>query len=276
MNNYVIYCDESTKRGPYFSNFYGGALIKSTYLDSIISDLEAKKQSLGLLGEIKWSKVSAQYLEKYCAIIDTFFNYIKQNKVKIRIMFTHNYIPPVGLTSEQKQNEYFLLYYQFFKHAFGFQHCPSTERPLSLRIYFDRLPVTKNKEEFKRYIYGIQNMAEFRDCLKIKRENIAEIDSHKHVILQCMDIILGSMQFRLNNFHKTIEPGQTRRGKKTRAKEKLYKLINHNIQDIFPHFNIGMSTGLHGNLNNRWNYPYSHWKFVPSNHSIDVSKTKHK
>ncbi len=26
---YIIYCDESVKRGDYFSNFYGGALVRS-------------------------------------------------------------------------------------------------------------------------------------------------------------------------------------------------------------------------------------------------------
>lgn len=135
MSNYIIYCDESTKQGPYFSNFYGGALINSLYLDTIIRNLEDAKQSLGLFGEIKWSKVSAQYLDKYFIIVNTFFNYIKQNKVKVRVMFTHNFIPPVGLTQEQKQNQYFLLYYQFFKHAFGFEHCPSNERPLNLRMF---------------------------------------------------------------------------------------------------------------------------------------------
>lgn len=30
---YLIYCDESAKTGKYFSNFYGGALIRSTDIE---------------------------------------------------------------------------------------------------------------------------------------------------------------------------------------------------------------------------------------------------
>ncbi len=35
MAYYIIYCDESVKKGKYFSNFYGGAIINSNDLDSI-------------------------------------------------------------------------------------------------------------------------------------------------------------------------------------------------------------------------------------------------
>lgn len=54
---------------------------------------------------------------------------------------------------------------------------------------------------------------------------IAEVDSKNHVILQCIDIALGSMNFKLNNMDKEKMPNSNRCGKRTIAKEKLYKKI---------------------------------------------------
>ena len=39
--------------------------------------------------------------------------------------------------------------------------------------------------------------------------------------MQCLDIVLGAMAFRLNDMHKEKRPDTNRRGKRTIAKEKL-------------------------------------------------------
>jgi hypothetical protein len=278
MAYYIIYCDESIKKGKYFSNFYGGAIINSHDLDNITRLLEKRKTSLNLFGEIKWSKISDQYYTKYIEIVNFFFEFIKAEKVKIRIMFTQNYRPATDLTEDQIKNEYFLLYYQFFKHAFGFQYCPPSDIPLELRVYFDKFPANKDQiQNFRNYIHNLQDGEFFKPCqIVLKMENIIEVVSHNHVILQCMDIILGAMQFRLNDMHKIKDPTTNKRGKKTKAKEKVYKCIYENISEIRPRFNIGVSTSLDNNIANRWNMVYSHWLFTPSNHSVDQSKAKNR
>lgn len=98
-------------------------------------------------------------------------------------------------------DEFFILYYQFFKNAFGFQYCNDTNNPTGLRIYFDKLPDTEQKNEnFKNFIFGLQFREPLLDSkIFINRADITEVDSKRHVILQCMDIILGSMNFRLND-----------------------------------------------------------------------------
>jgi len=90
--------------------------------------------------------------------------------------------------------------------------------------------------------------------------------SHDHVLLQCLDIVLGAMYFRLNHFHKAIQEDTKKRGKRTIAKEKMYKHIHEQIDDIFPHFNIGENTGARGDEYPYyyWNHPYRHWRFKPS------------
>lgn len=69
---------------------------------------------------------------------------------------------------------------------------------------------------------------------------------------------------RLNNKHKVIPLGATRRGKRTLAKERLFKTISREIRSIKPYFNIGTSTGTPGGPVDRWNDPYRHWGFIPS------------
>lgn len=275
MNELVIYTDESEKKGKYYSNFYGGVLVRSKDLQAVIQELEACKSEQNLLGEIKWVKVSANYLEKYVAVMGCFFDLIARDKAKIRIMFTQNCNVPVGLTREQLQNEYHLLYYQFFKHAFGLSYCNCEfERPIRVRVNLDQMPTTKEETaRFKSFLEGLNQYPQFRNIgLFFDREQIAEIDSKNHVLLQCLDIVLGSIAFRLNDKHREKPEGQRCRGKKTIAKEKLYRFIYERICQIYPHFNIGETTGRHQEAH--WSNPYRHWKFVPKNHTVDKSKTK--
>ena len=71
-------------------------------------------------------------------------------------------------------------------------------------------------------------------------------------------------------------PGTNRRGKRTIAKEKLYKNILKNIRTIYPNFNIGMSTSARGDFSNNWKDPYRHWCFKSKNSIFDSTLTKKK
>jgi hypothetical protein len=182
---YQIYCDESISDGKFFSDFYGGALINSKDLNPVIMALNQKKEELNFNGEIKWTKVSGNYLEKYKEIITLFFSFINQNKIKLRIMFRQNAQVPINLTKEHRENGFQLLYYQFIKHAFGLQYAGRDEETY-IRLYFDRLPLNKlKKETFLNNIFALQSLTGFESAqIKIRRDSIVEIDSHDHVILQ--------------------------------------------------------------------------------------------
>lgn len=274
--DYILYCDESEIEGRYFSNFYGGALISGKHFDMVNAALNKKKLELNIKGEVKWSKVTENYLTKYMELMDTFFCYIKQNIVKVRVMFTQNCRVPVNLTRQQHEDTFFKLYYQFFKHIFGLQYCNDSNDEVFLKPYFDTLPDKKEKcNLFKEYVLRLQDSEQFKSAkITIRREDIAEVKSHDHVILQCMDVILGSMFFRLNNFHLEKPEGNWKRGKRTIAKEKLYKHILRHIRELYPEFNIGVTTGVAGNNANRWLHPYRHWLFEPKEYEFDYSKAK--
>ena len=277
-SEYLIFLDESEKRGTYFSNFYGGVIIGSKEYDRITALLQQKKTDLNFFGGVKWSKVSANYLERYVALTQAFFTEILRGKLRIRIMFRQNAHRPQNLTREQVESEYFMLYYQFVKHAFGLMDMPEHGHPVRIRLYFDDLPDKKEKrQQFKGYVLGLasHNQIVARD-IQLLPENITEVRSHDHVLLQCLDIVLGAMAFRLNDKHLEKIPGKRVRGKKTVAKEKLYKVIYTEIAKLRPNFNIGVSTGVADPQHGQWLEPYSHWKFVPKGAAWDASLTKPK
>ena len=271
---YVIYADESAKRGPYFANFYGGALVRSADLLPVQRSLRATASGLGLTAEIKWQKVSGGYLDRYLQLMDAFFDLVAQDQVKVRVMFTQMRHVPIGLTPAHVEEAYYILYYQFIKHAFGLRYSPPGELT-RLRIYLDELPDSRDLADgFKARLHGLERWSGFREAkLRVPPDQIAEVRSHEHIILQCVDVVLGAMQFRLNDKHKAKPPGKRQRGARTIAKEKLYKHINRRIRDIYPNFNVGASTGT-GPLSDRWNDPYRHWLFIPRNHRIDGTRTK--
>lgn len=274
---YVIYADESHRKGKFYSNFYGGALVDYCELEKLSTQLNNKKNQLGLFSEVKWTKVTEQYLDKYIKLIDFFFKYVNSNKIKIRIMFRQNANVPQNLSREHEEKEYFLLYYQFIKHAFGIDYCnPNENDQVILKMYFDKLPDTRKKNrEFKGYIYSLNDFFCINN-VHIYNEDIAEVDSKNHVILQCMDIILGAINFKLNDMDKEKMPNSNRRGKRTKAKEKLYKNILKNIKENHKNFNIGVSTSTRGDYTNNWKDSYRHWCFKSKNSIFDSTLTKKK
>ena len=192
-------------------------------------------------------------------------------------MFRQNAYVFEQLPKEKYENQFQLLYYQFIKNSFGLDFCNEfpNKNIVQLKLYFDQLPDTIEKNnEFKEHILYLNNL--FDSNIFIKKEDIVEVNSKSHVILQCMDIILGAMNFRLNDLHKVKVEGTNKRGKTTIAKEKLYKTILSHIKEIHPYFNIGISTTLNGDYRNLWYDPYRHWRFQTKGSKLDKSLTKKK
>ena len=140
----------------------------------------------------------------------------------------------------------------------------------------DQMPTSREETaKFKAFLEALsRNPGLRRADVRFDKRQIAEVDSKDHDILQCLDVVLGSMTFRLNNHHKLKPDGQQRRGKRTIAKEKLYKHILGRIRAVYPNFNIGESTGKQGDITNRWRHPYRHWKMIPRDHERDMTKKK--
>lgn len=273
MRRLVLFCDESIQDGPFYSNFFGAALIEEKNLERINNTLTTKLTSLNFHGEVKFAKISSNYQTKYQELIVEFFKLIAAGDIKIRIMFTQNDKIPVLTQEQRKRNRYFVLYYQLIKHAFGWQHMTEAG-PVMLLLNFDVFPQTKaDIAEFKEYLCGLSSLPEFKNKgILVRKENIAEVHSHNHVVLQSLDIIMGSVQCKLNEGHKQKTPGTKFISKRAKAKEAVYKTIRAEILKLYPSysFNVGETTafrsadGIDDYHLKRWSMPYRQWKFQPS------------
>ena len=186
---------------------------------------------------------------------------IKNDKIKFRVLFTSKlfeYRPD----DYQREHGFFLLYYQFLKHIFGLSL--SERNNTSIRI--DKLPDKKKK------------VAMFINWISIKNnglcyKEITEVDSAKDDIMQIVDIILGSIQFKLNKQNEVkqdvVAKNGTvvkRAGKRTEAKIKSWNLIKERIQNLPPKtqykfFSFGQTTGQARDLDRIRNDLYRHWMF---------------
>jgi hypothetical protein len=276
MTRYVLYCDESDAKGQFYSHFYGGALVEASKQQAIEEELQALKDELHIFsGEMKWQRITDQYRDKYITFVDRVFDVVERGDMKLRVMFTQNRWEPL-LADFQIDNEYFLLYHQFIKHAFGFRYCTEGGGPASAAVLLDKVPQNAAKlHEFRKYLsslsdFPIWNRAQF----SIAYEDIAEVDSKEHNIMQALDVVLGAAQSRLNERHTRPIPPAKRRTKRARAKAAVYKAIQRRIWELYPNFNVGISTGTPNGLIDRWSHQYRHWLFVPSNAREDSARTK--
>lgn len=266
QRNLIIYCDESTEKGRYYSHFYGGVMVPETHRRLIEDRLRAVKAAHGLGAELKWTKITERWSDKYIAFIDEVFDMMDEGIMRMRVMFTQNSNRPIGLSDYQLENQYFLLYYQLVKHAFGLMHSGQPEVRRRVSIFLDEMPRHEdNVRQFKSYLASLSSFPKFAAAkVEIRADDITGVSSHDHVILQALDVVMGAMQFRLNDKHLDKPVGKFRRAKRTKAKERVYKHINARVRRLRPGFNIGVSTGLDGDISNRWNHPYRHWLFVPA------------
>ncbi len=275
----IIFCDESVEKGPFYSHFYGGALVRADDRERIEREIQAKKDELNFHGEVKWSKITSNYAEKYVELVDLIFDIIESGRMKVRIMFTQNLNVPPDFDDEQIDNQYFLLYYQFIKNAFGLRYWRQGDNheTAEVSVYIDDPPQTGVKfGRFADYIASLSQYPAFsQGGVSFPRSEVAKVISHEHNILQAVDIILGAMQSRLNEAHTTVEKGQRRRSKRARAKELVYKRIKDRIWKLRPHFNVGISTGM-DNRSDRWLHPYRHWCMVAYGSTVDRSRGKKK
>ena len=268
-----IWLDESDKHGSYYSNFYGGILVVSEHRAEVLRRMTKIKEELGIVDEIKWQKVNAYHYEKYVKLVDELFEMGKAGMLKIRIFFRHNQFEP-ELTPEKRKEEYPILYYQFIKYAFGLVFANDTE---GIRLYLDEIPLNQSdKQNFVSHLYSLNNDSEFKaKGIRFVDKGISEVDSKSHLPLQFMDVILGAICFKLNEKDKLKSDGDERPGKRTilKLKLKLYKHINQKIREIYPDFNIGISTPIKLE-SDRWFQVYRHWSFKPKHHVRNLTRTK--
>lgn len=241
---YWIFCDESVQEGPKFSNFFGGAIVPASRHAEVENRLRIAKAEIGFLKELKWQRVTEQWLEGYQRMMTAFFDVIRAGDVRVRVMFRASDTGPANMSRAMWDQTYFKLYYQFIKHGFGLGQVQDRPEGTRLRLFFDQFPHTKESVlQFKGFLSGLPAAAQLRHAgLRLSPDHITEVDSKEHVLMQCVDLVLGAMAFRLNDLHLIKPEGLKQRGKRTIAKDKLYRHILGEIHTLKPALNPKIST----------------------------------
>ena len=262
---YWIFADESVQEGELFSRFFGGCIVPPFRHVEIESRLAKRKDELGFGKELKWQRVTDQRLADYMSMVTSFFDELRGDQVRMRVVFQDNKSLRQRLPGELRHELYYKLYYQFIKHAFGLAQMPQRDGGTRLRLFLDRLPHTEeHTAQFKSYLAALPLNSQLRDKqIKLDPAHIAEVDSRSHVLLQCVDIVLGSMAFRFNEKHLLKPADAAQRGRRTIAKEKLYKHVLSEIRTLKPHFHPKISTACEPFPEGSWSMPYRHWLFKP-------------
>ena len=179
-------------------------------------------------------------------------------------MFTQNrYVP--ALEEHQTGQDYFLLYYQFIKHSFGLQFAVPEDDTASAAVCSMMFrEMRSSSTSFKEYLSGLSTFPKWsRAGFSILYEDITDVDSKKHNILQAPRCCLGRHAVSLEREANQPVPPAKRRSKRARAKAKVYDAIKARIFDLYPNFNVGVSTAATNGLHMRFEHPYRHWLFVP-------------
>ena len=229
--NYIIICDESTKKGKNFSYFFGGAMIKEHEYQKF-SDLINFQKSKFSLHELKRTKITEHNFKYYIQILELFFMFVKNNKIKVRIMYS----PNEELLTHQNydQNTFMKFYYTFIINAFSIFYA---NKGINLRLIFDELSETKQKcTIFKKSLINKikNNNKPLNNKVYISKNQIEEVDSKKHPILQCIDVITGCIDFLLNDNDNT--------SKRAQAKYKVASFIIGQIEEIKGSFDLLKTT----------------------------------
>ncbi len=269
--------DESGHEDRYY-RFYGGCAIEEKELDRVNAEFFALKEKLGLIGsEIKWSKVTKDNAGRIAQIIEWFFTLVQDGTIKYRHLFCDRLFTLDHLTEEQRDNGFFILYYFFLKRGFGLNHCEYCPEPgVGIRFFLDQLPQSKEKRaRFVEFLKGVPNHSDLRGRNLLITE-VADVNSKKHPLLQCCDLVIGAFGFYLNRRHRHIPAGKHRRAETTVAKEWLYRQIYNAMRRIDAEqrgtkvFNAGETTGLGGDNANLWFHRARIWKFEPKQSSRNV------
>lgn len=268
MSAYVVYADEAWTHDPglRFWRFYGGAMLLASDRERIERELLELQARLGIPGEIKWTKVRPFNWERVAVVLDRFLDFVQAGEIKLRYMWLDQmFQTPDALTEYHRRYGYYILYYFFLVLAFGLPYHDSDEIVDIARFLPDKLPDEPEKRrEFEQFLCQCHQLRRYHGHSQFRISNVGEAHSHDHIILQCVDVIIGAVGFRLNHMHKAKQPNG-RRAEATKVKEKLYERIRDRLGEIDmgerggQAFAIGVNTGKGSDFANLWRHKFRQW-----------------
>ncbi len=258
--------------------FYGGVHGSESDIDRLETELIKVRTGAGRPGEVKWANVSAKNIDYYNALLEVFFQHLRDRDLHYRQFFTSREFVPVVESDEPEAptslDVQFKLYYQFLKHSFGLQHLPavSPETPHEILLRLDEHSSAKHKRQLKQFAEMLPAyLHPQRIDLQVR---VTYVHSEDFMRLQVCDLLMGAAGSHGNKKHEIRKPGvkgmhETQKVRYELA-QRIYKelrLISCKERDTQA-FNWFESTGRStpsASLTDKVRI----WKFMPKKYMLD-------
>lgn len=228
---YVLYADEAYTHNDSLPHrrFYGGCLLEARLREQYDRELSDLRLRLGLQGRVKWNKVRPFNIVRVREIVNLFLDWVENGTVKLRVMWLPQQI--VEAQSEHFQEYgYYILYYFFVTYGFGLKFHDVGD----VRIEFlpDTLPDGPEKRaSFRRFLMQAHTSNRFADGSDFSIIRVSGVGEEHHMLLQCVDVIIGALGFILNDGHVVIS-GDGKNSEWTIQKENFARFIIDRLNGI--------------------------------------------
>lgn len=265
---YEMYADEAWthQSSPLhrYHTFFGGAF----GYEKQMARLEGRLKSVPhtVRQEIKWQNVNQFTWEYYSKLIDVFKDHILYHGVKYRQMFNDRFFEYKG--SESEVDSQFKLYYQFLKHQIPWKEISQKNRDdfIRVNVRLDNYSSQQHKDKLKELGESIPRFFNIEN-LKI---NINFVNSHRYIILQVCDLIMGAAGYHGNRLCYDRHNGVRGMTSKQKARVQLTQHIYDALRDIDAKTRGSKAFNWFSNTSYRdrsqLDLSVSIWKFRPNNH----------
>ena len=197
-----VFCDESRPTGRERYLVIGGVTTSRGRVQIMNNKLAALRESTGVKSqELKWTKVSASWLDKYRTFVDYFFDELDRDCVRIHCLIVDRYkVDHKKFNAGDCELGFYKFYYQLLLHCFG---KPYGEGGNQLRVFPDRRGTSYNVSRLR----DILNNGVAKKFNNYSRPFLAvqPQDSKAHDLIQLADILIGAIGYQKNRWH--LQPG---------------------------------------------------------------------
>jgi hypothetical protein len=209
---FTIICDESSTNKKHL--IVGALILPRVNHPLLMEELKQLKHSLNLKweGEIKWSKISKRYLDKYKKIIEWFFSHLKANHFNFRahVIDTHKKEYKKYGDGDREKSFYKIYFHLLLQ---SIKRLAIEEEGSNILILLDdkhnrypfRLPVLKR----------ILNSTIKRD-LKLEKI-VSNVEPRKssgprvEALIQIVDVLVGAIGYVRNKFFEKPNASEAKR-----------------------------------------------------------------
>ena len=169
------------------------------------------------------------------------------------------------------RHSYYDLYTFFLILGFALPHHDESGEVL-VEFFLDTLPdEPEKKRKFISALQGAHSLSRYQNASRFRVMRVADVDSKKHMLLQCSDVIIGALAFLMNDHDAsrlqdgTLAPGTIERTKFARWVESRIARI-HAEQCGSGYALTGQTwPGRDKDRNvltvNNWRFRYRQWPF---------------